>query len=175
MGLFLWERSLKMGTIFCQNNPQNWVQVSRLERHTPVQTKSEYPSGYTVSVQTVQARIFKMVICNSLKWQPLPTGLSQLTLPSGKGITPKRCFCFLPPPPHIKMTAKDVQYITHMCKSQFFFYCKLYLLYFKMSVCSMPFCSIWFAHEFHVTSCKGAVQIHCYLCLFAFTYINKRL
>ena len=34
---------LKMGTFFCQNDPLKRVGVSRLEQHTSVQTKSEYP------------------------------------------------------------------------------------------------------------------------------------
>ena len=38
-------KSLKMGTLFGQNHPLRWVWVLRLERHTPVQLKSEYPQG----------------------------------------------------------------------------------------------------------------------------------
>ena len=32
-----------MGTLFRQNDPYRWVQVWRLQRHTPVGTKSENP------------------------------------------------------------------------------------------------------------------------------------
>ena len=38
-------KSLKMGTLFGQNHPYRWVWVLRLEWHTPVQLKSEYPPG----------------------------------------------------------------------------------------------------------------------------------
>ena len=34
---------LKMGTFFGQNHPYRWVWVLRLEQHTHVQLKSEYP------------------------------------------------------------------------------------------------------------------------------------
>ena len=37
------EKTLKMGTLFWQNHPQRGVGVLRLEQHTPVQLKSEYP------------------------------------------------------------------------------------------------------------------------------------
>ena len=47
IGLFQ-EKSLKMGTFFCQNGPLKWVGVLKLERHTLVQTKSEYPVSATL-------------------------------------------------------------------------------------------------------------------------------
>ena len=43
------EKSLKMGTLFCQTHPYRWVGVLRLERHTPVQLKSEYPPAISVT------------------------------------------------------------------------------------------------------------------------------
>ena len=41
--LFKKKKALQMGTLFYQNDPYKWVGVSRLERHTTLQTKSEYP------------------------------------------------------------------------------------------------------------------------------------
>ena len=44
-------KSLKMGTLFGQNHPLRWVWVLRLEWHTPVQLKSEYPPPGLLYVQ----------------------------------------------------------------------------------------------------------------------------
>ena len=45
------EKSLKMGTFSCQSDPWEWAWVSRLERHTHVQTKFEYPLGMNPVIQ----------------------------------------------------------------------------------------------------------------------------
>ena len=37
------EKSLKMGTFFCQEDPDTWVRVRRLKWQTHVQTECEYP------------------------------------------------------------------------------------------------------------------------------------
>ena len=43
MIVYFEKNPLKMGTFFCQNDPQKWLGILRPERNTPVQTKSEYP------------------------------------------------------------------------------------------------------------------------------------
>ena len=37
--------------LFCQNDPEKWVGMSRLEQHTPIQTKSEYPQALNIEFE----------------------------------------------------------------------------------------------------------------------------
>ena len=76
------EKSLKMGTLFGQNHPYRWVWVLRLQRHTPVQLKPEYPPEVyvrqwnnhlkTIAIITSQTQnflIFWLLILDSKSFQ----------------------------------------------------------------------------------------------------------
>ena len=61
---YMSRKSLKMGTFLCQNDSKKWVWVSRLERHIPVQTKSEYPPGQ----KQQKLQLYRVLKCDVIKF-----------------------------------------------------------------------------------------------------------